>query len=111
MERHCRRCLDNPKMDLAEKIERIELKVKQLALKRRQLQRENASLLAENQKLKVELERADRKKQEIKTSLRETSEALERRIREDSQKSEKLQLQIDHYVKEIDKCIEWLTNN
>lgn len=98
-------------MELSETLDRFELKVRQLGSKLERLQRENAELQEENKRLKVEV---DRGKGTI-DSLRDKLERTHQGVASNAESSkisgparEELQEQIDHYLREIDKCIEWL---
>jgi multidrug resistance efflux pump len=98
-------------MELFETLDRFELKVRQLGSKLERLQRENAELQEVNKKLKAEV---DRGKGTIDT-LREKLERTHQGVgspsgsnHEPDSSRQELREQIDHYLREIDKCIEWL---
>ncbi|MFM9947774.1 MAG: hypothetical protein ACKV1O_07555 [Saprospiraceae bacterium] len=95
-------------MELSSKIDGIDLKVRQLALKLEQLQRDHALLLQENEQLKTETTRYREVAATLKNKLGTTQQAMEMKGEETT---EKLRQQIDLYIGEIDKCIEWLYNN
>jgi|APTNR8051073442_1049403.scaffolds.fasta_scaffold00268_4 chromosome segregation ATPase len=95
-------------MELSLKIDGIDLKVRQLALKLEQLQRDHALLMQENHQLKAETIRYQEVVATLKNKLSTTQQAMETRGEETT---EKLRQQIDLYIGEIDKCIEWLYNN
>ncbi|MDZ4680599.1 MAG: hypothetical protein SH848_09145 [Saprospiraceae bacterium] len=95
-------------MELSSKIDGIDLKVRQLALKLEQLQRDHALLLQENEQLKAETTRYREVVATLKNKLGTTQQAMETRGEEST---EKLRQQIDLYIGEIDKCIEWLYIN
>ena len=98
-------------MELSETLDRFELKVRQLGSKLDRLQRENAELQQENKRLKAEV---DRSKGTI-DSLQEKLERTHQGVVSQAEGSpvpgparQELREQIDHYLREIDKCIEWL---
>jgi len=95
-------------MELSSKIDGIDLKVRQLALNLEQLQRDNALLKTENEQLKSEAARYHEVATALKDKLSMTQQGMEKRGEETT---EKLRQQIDLYIGEIDKCIEWLYNN
>ncbi len=95
-------------MELSSKIDGIDLKVRQLALKLEQLQRDQALLLQENEKLKSEAARYRELADTLKNKLGTTQQVIEAK---GGESTEKLRQQIDLYIGEIDKCIEWLYNN
>lgn len=96
-------------MHLLKQLDHIELKIRQLGQKVERLQRENESLRADNLELKTELDRQRGVVGSLKDKLERTQQELERR---DSVQSgppaDDLREQIDHYLREIDRCIEWL---
>ncbi len=95
---------------LSEKIGGIESKVRQLASKLERLQEENSALLDENKKLKKDL---IQKNTEI-IGLEKRSKILplaEKTSRDEDKRSKQLKKEIAQYIKEIDKCIDWLQNS
>ena len=94
-------------MQVTEKIDNIELKIRQLAQKMDRLNEENNTLKAENERLKTDL---DKQKGAVQT-LKKTQGMLDTQHVSKSADSEQLKKQLDQYIKEIDKCIEWLSNN
>lgn len=96
---------------LSEKLNGIELKVRQLALRLERLQNENKSLLQENKKLRTELTKKDDKLGVLEGKVARSQAALEVRRDNDPEDSKKLRKEIEQYIKEVDKCIEWLQNN
>lgn len=95
---------------LSEKIGGIESKVRQLASKLESLQEENSALLGENKQLKKDLIKKNteiidlEKRSKIVPLAAKTSGDEEKR-------SKQLKKEIAQYIKEIDKCIDWLQNS
>jgi len=98
-------------MSVTDLFENIELKIKQLALKVERLEKENLFLKNENEKQKVELDLQKDTVNALNEQLLEAQKAMNNRKNEDREHSEQLKQQMDQYIKEIDKCIEWLHNN
>jgi hypothetical protein len=98
-------------MSVTDLFENIELKIKQLALKVERLEKENVSLKSENEKQKVELDLQKDAVSDLNEQLLEAQMAVSSKKNEDREYSEQLKQQMDQYIKEIDKCIEWLHNN
>ncbi len=98
-------------MNLSEQLERIELKLRQLALDIRQIKRQNEELSEQNHQLQLEIALKD----QTIARLREELSAAQSRVllqeQADLDKAKQLKVQVDQYIREIDKCIEWLTNN
>jgi len=86
----------------SEQIEQIRAKVMQLA-------RQYKSLETEHEKLKAELD----KKSAAESQLRERSQAMEKQLQllkaasglSDNAGRKELEKQINHYIREIDRCI------
>ncbi len=95
---------------LSEQLGNIELKVRQLALRLERLQNENKTLLQENTKLKAELSNKDDKLSQIEQKVAKTQVALEEKRENGPERSMKLRKEIEQYIDEVDKCIEWLQN-
>jgi predicted nucleic acid-binding Zn-ribbon protein len=100
-----------PKMSLSERLESIELKIRQLALKVRQLYRENHNLRESNEQLHAALSQKDSAFKVLHERLEKAELELEQKRKTETVQSAKVSAQIDQYVKEIDRCIEWLANN
>lgn len=98
-------------MNLSNKVDSIELKVRQLAVKIERLRNENAALIVENRQLKAELDRQGGTVDALKNKLEKTQRVLAKNGEREPEHSEKLRKQIDQYIQEIDRCIEWLHNN
>ena len=95
---------------LSEKIGGIESKVRQLASKLEHLQEENNALLNENKLLKKDL---IQKNTEI-IGLEKRSKILPLAVKtsgNEDKRSKQLKKEIAQYIKEIDKCIDWLQNS
>jgi len=97
-------------MSLSQKIDGIELKVRQLSLKMERLEQENAQLLEENKQLNTKLTEQSQKIGVLKGSLAKKQEALEVKRADEHKDLGKIRKQLDHYIAEIDECIEWLQN-
>ncbi len=98
-------------LSVTDLFENIELKIKQLALKVERLEKENIALKSENEKQKVELDLQKDTVSALNEQLLETQMVVSSKKNEDREHSEQLKQQMDQYIKEIDKCIEWLHNN
>lgn len=98
-------------MSVTDLFENIELKIRQLALKVERLEKENLALKSENEKQKVELDLQKDTVIALNEQLLEAQMAISSKKNEDREHSEQLKQQMDQYIKEIDKCIEWLHNN
>ncbi len=96
-------------MDLSKRLDSIELKIRQLASKLDRLTQENEQLLAENHQLKTDLDRQQGLVSALKDKLERTQREMdERRYEADEPDRASIRQQIDHYLREIDKCIDWL---
>ncbi len=95
-------------MNLSEQIDSIEIKIRQLVLKMERIQKENAELQEENQLLKTELDRQKGAVHALKDKLEKTQRVVDSQRNGKTEQSEKLREQLDQYIHEIDKCIEWL---
>lgn len=95
-------------MELSNKLEQIELKIRQLALKLERLEKTNSDLLDENQQLKAKLKKGESKALSLEQQLRKTHEVLELKRTDEPEQTKKVRKELDRYIKEIDKCIEWL---
>ena len=93
---------------LSEQLGSIELKVRQLALRLERLQNENKTLLQENTALKTELDKKENKLSQIEQKVAKTQVALDEKREDDPGRSKKLRKEIEQYINEVDKCIEWL---
>lgn len=89
----------------------IEQKIRQLAEKLEQLQGEKAALSEENQHLRATLAAQAEKVADMEKLLAETTADPEENQEPESKSSQKLKREIAQYIKEIDKCIEWLQNH
>ena len=95
---------------MTQQLDNIEQKVRQLAAAMDSLRQQNATLLRENNKLKAELEAQHERIGELTERLTNSQQALAGQRGDDSESTQKLKKQIDQYINEIDKCIEWLQN-
>ena len=97
------------RMDIAEKMDNIELKIRQLTQKMKRLEQENAELEADNKQLKVELDKQNGAVRSLKNKLENTQLAMAVPSEKGSaERTELVNEQINQYIEEIDKCIEWL---
>ncbi len=94
-------------MNLSNKISGIELKVRELAFKLERLKRENAVLRDENKELRMEIEALQVNPE---ANGHSSAETLDNEENGNDLASDQLKEKIDQYIKEIDKCIEWLHN-
>ncbi|MCB0641537.1 MAG: hypothetical protein KDC44_07855, partial [Phaeodactylibacter sp.] len=88
----------------------IESKVRQLESMLIQLKNDNLRLENENKQLKMELSNQQNLVGALKNKLSESQRKLEAEGIQDPERSAALKQQIDQYLLEIDKCIEWLQN-
>ena len=95
---------------MTQQLENIEQKVRQLAGAMTALRQQNAALSKENNKLKADLEAQQERTGELTERLTNSQQALAGQRGDDSESNQKLRKQIDQYINEIDKCIEWLQN-
>ena len=95
---------------ISDKLEGIELKVRQLASKLEGLQQDNAALLEENKKLRTQLSERNNAVGLLQEELKNSQQSLEQMKGLESRPSKKLKKDIERYIREIDKCIEWLNN-
>ena len=97
-------------MRLSKKLEQVAGKLQHLQLKLQELEQDKVSLQEENEKLKLKLQVLPKSKTVAIHNILEHAE------REGEEKSEgtravldqDIRQQIDHYLSEIDHCIEWL---
>jgi uncharacterized coiled-coil DUF342 family protein len=94
--------------DLVQKIDGIEWKIQKLAQKMKLLKKENSALLEENLQQKTELEGHKKNIYNLEAQLSRTRETLESSHKNGSGSSKLLKEEIDQYISEIDKCLEWL---
>jgi len=95
---------------MTQQLENIEQKVRLLAEAITALRQQNALLSNENNKLKADLEAQHERIGELTERLTNSQLALAGQRGDDSESNQKLRKQIDQYINEIDKCIEWLQN-
>ena len=98
-------------MQVSEKIDTIELKIRQLSLKMDRLNEENSNLKTENERLKTDLDKQKGVVMTLKDKVDKTQGMLDTQHVDESEHSKQLKEQLDQYIKEIDNCIEWLSNN
>ena len=95
---------------ISDKLEGIELKLRQLALKMERLQSQNADLLDENKTLRLKLSKQDNAVGLLEDNLHKSQQSLEKMRETEPPGSKKIRKDIERYIKEIDKCIEWLNH-
>jgi regulator of replication initiation timing len=93
-----------------QQLDNIEQKVRLLAEAITALRQQNTLLSNENNKLKADLEAQHERIGELTERLTNSQQALAGQRGDDSESNQKLRKQIDQYINEIDKCIEWLQN-
>jgi FtsZ-binding cell division protein ZapB len=93
---------------LQERLETIEWKVQKLVQKMQLLKKENSQLIEENIRLTKEVDQYKKNKENLEAQFSKTREAIESTQAKGSVDKKKLKEEIDHYINEIDKCIEWL---
>ncbi len=97
---------------LSQHLSGIESKVRQLALKLERIQKENSALKAQNEKLVTDLAAKNNQVLELKDKVAKSVQPIVVEKKEQpSISSKKLKKEIDQYIKEVDKCIEWLQNS
>ena len=95
-------------MSLLKQIEQIELKIRLLANKLEQAEAERKVLLVENKQLKIDLSESKNAIDVLTKKLETTQHILAEERAEGSERKKMLKRQIEQYIEEIDKCIEWL---
>lgn len=95
---------------VTQQLEQIELKIRQLVEELETLRQANAGLTIENNNLKAGQEAQNERIGELTERLTNSQRALSQQRGDVSESSQKLRKQIDQYINEIDKCIEWLQN-
>lgn len=97
--------------NLSDKLDKMRDKLQELALKMDSLKAANTSLLDENEQLKAALKEKDSKVNTLKQQLTETQNATNYIVvaKNNSESSTEVKQKIDQYIKEIDKCIDWLS--
>ncbi len=97
-------------MDVLKKINNIETKIQLLVDKLRSLKQENKVLVEENIELKASVSKQKERINDLKTKLIKTQRALELRKEDEPKESQKLRKQMDRYIAEIDRIVDWLNN-
>ena len=93
---------------LIERLGRIDLKIRQLAFELGKLRTENSGLLDENKHLKDDLLIHYNRIKDLERKLANTRQMLEQKRENDPESSKKLRKDLEQYIKDVDKCIEWL---
>ncbi len=94
---------------ISDSIESIESKIKRLAGQLERLKAENKQLKQENAELRLQHSSSRQHLDLVSDRLTEQRERLVPDPTDSTMSSEELRKQIDHYVKEIDACIAWLS--
>ncbi len=100
-------------MNLSEKLDAVEMKVRELAIKLERFRKENISLREENKRLAAQVERLRESASDLEAGPSHLAPTGEQLPGEAGQEvlTDKLKDQLTLYIREIDKCIEWLDNN
>jgi len=96
---------------LTEQVVNIEKKIHLLIEELNALRSSNSLLKEENIKLKTDMAEQNDRIGDLTERLSNTQQALAgQRGNEETESSQMLRKQIDQYIAEIDKCVEWLKN-
>jgi len=97
-------------MELSTRLQQVVRRLEDVQVKLHALEAENQQLRVENNALKNQLEQqakaAEPTEQNISEHAPQQKEMEQKGVRAASDQD--IRQQIDHYLKEIDKCIEWL---
>ena len=99
------------RMNAVEIFDNIELKIQQLAQKLERLSEENIALKQTNEQLKEELDRQKGSVNALQEKLTLAQVSIDAKLEEKVENTKQLKHEIDQYIVEIDRCIEWLHNN
>ncbi len=95
-------------MKIADKIINIEKKVKTLSEELISLRAKNVLLSNQLAKLETNLSEKDVLVFELKNQTKYMQQALDKKQENEPEKTKVLRKQIDKYIEEIDKCIDWM---
>ncbi len=96
-------------MDSSVRLQEIENKIHKLAEQLQDLKAENERLHTENVQLKQTIDLLENKTvKELEEQITITRRQLDEERGRNPEAMNRLRGEIDHYIKEIDKCIEWL---
>ena len=97
-------------MGLSEKLDHIVGQLQNLQHKLQDLEQDKANLQAENNKLKIGLQALQTSKNAAVHNILEHVEKEDKGKEEGTRAAldQDIRQQIDHYLSEIDQCIEWL---
>jgi chromosome segregation ATPase len=95
---------------LTNKVAKIDNKVRQLAARLRTLQADYEKLQAENKKLQSEVIRKNTQLLALEKQTK-TLPLAQQKSKAADVRDRKMKKEIAQYIKEIDKCIEWLQNS
>lgn len=90
-------------------MDQIEVKLRQLGSKLDNLSEQNKGLRQENEQLKAERDRQSGTLAALQDKLERSQQTLTKRDEGNEPPGDDLRQQIDHYLREIDKCIGWLS--
>ncbi|MEZ4981996.1 MAG: hypothetical protein R2769_10510 [Saprospiraceae bacterium] len=97
-------------MEMLHKVNGIAEKAQQTVTEMQKLRKQNAVLLLENEKLKATISKNEEMVASLKRQLENATKALTGKQENNPEESGRLKKQLDTYIEEIDKCIEWLEN-
>ena len=91
--------------DALVKFDQLEQKVKEIGQKLEYLKKENIMLIEENVRLKEEVEKI-----KLRVTQSDPIGNKESLPEKDPAQADKLRREIDKYIVEIDKCLEWIND-
>jgi glycogen synthase len=95
-------------MEMLHKVNGIADKVQKLVTEMQQLRKQNAVLLQENENMKATISKNEEMVASLKRQLGNATTAFDGKEKDNTEDSVRLKKQLDKYIEEIDKCIEWL---
>ena len=95
--------------ELIQKLEYIQIRIENIQNSYETASKENSDLVKENNALKLLLEEKNRELVELKEQIKIVKLA-QNFTNEDNEGKKELKKKINHYIKEIDKCIDILNN-
>lgn len=95
-------------MEMLYKVNGIADKVQKLVTQMQQLRKQNAVLLQENENMKATISKNEEMVASLKRQLGNATTAFDGKEKDNTEDSVRLKKQLDKYIEEIDKCIEWL---
>ena len=97
-------------MEMLQKVNGIADKVQKLVTEMQKLRKQNAVLLKENENMKATISKNEEMVASLKRQLGNATTAFDGKEKDNTEDSVRLKKQLDKYIEEIDKCIEWLEN-